>query len=286
MSKNDRQSDGRSEIQPGADDVPWPPGAIAAIAIASGFSAIVLLIYWGHFRRYPVSADPSAWGPFGDYIGGLLNPVVAFCALLLLAASLRLQARELSSALREFKAATKLMARQSFEANLWQMLKLHHEFARGITLTTAANAEIHGRSCFSAFSGRLKELAAIHRDEDQKIRAEKIWRYFVLDYEPYMTHYLRLLERILNLIESEANSEKVGEADRADIKTHIETVRATLSRDELIVLFFWGISSNNIKQVLDKYELLRHIEVGTFPRSDFAELYRHLGSTPPAIDAE
>jgi len=277
-------SRGRPGAQPDAGDIPWPPGVGWAIAIASGLSALVLLVFWFNFRDYRISRDPGAWGPFGDYIGGLLNPVVGFCALLLLASSLSLQARELSTALREFQAATKLMARQSFEANLWQMLKLHHEFARAIALITAANAQIHGRSCFSVFSGRLVELAAIHGDQDEKIRAEKIWKNFLLDYEPYLGHYLRLLQRILKSIESEANNPEADEIEQADIETYIDTVRASLSRDELTVLFFWGLSSNDITQVIDACKLLENMEVATFPRSEFRALYPHLRSAILATD--
>jgi NhaP-type Na+/H+ and K+/H+ antiporter len=42
-------------------------------------------------------------GAFGDFIGGLLNPVVAFLAFLLLARSLRIQGYELSQATSAFK---------------------------------------------------------------------------------------------------------------------------------------------------------------------------------------
>ncbi len=52
-------------------------------------------LYFDYYRGYSLSSDPTLWGAFGDYIGGLLNPVVAFFAFVLLAKSVRIQQTEL-----------------------------------------------------------------------------------------------------------------------------------------------------------------------------------------------
>jgi hypothetical protein len=49
------------------------------------------------FRSNPLSQDPNDWGVFGDYIGGLLNPVVATFALILLWISVGIQRKELKA---------------------------------------------------------------------------------------------------------------------------------------------------------------------------------------------
>jgi len=56
---------------------------------------LVLLItfvigaYVVRFHNHALSATPVEWGPFGDYIGGLLNPIFSFFAFIALLMTLR-----------------------------------------------------------------------------------------------------------------------------------------------------------------------------------------------------
>lgn len=43
--------------------------------------ATPIVAYVWHFRNSDLSSDPQAWGVLGDYLGGLLNPVIAFANL-------------------------------------------------------------------------------------------------------------------------------------------------------------------------------------------------------------
>lgn len=52
--------------------------------------------FWWSVPGSELSSKADDWGTFGDYFGGLLNPVVALAALMLLAWSIRLQKRELA----------------------------------------------------------------------------------------------------------------------------------------------------------------------------------------------
>jgi len=53
------------------------------IIITTAITAPIL----NHFNsiNYKLSNDISHWGAFGDYIGGLLNPIISLCSLFLLA---------------------------------------------------------------------------------------------------------------------------------------------------------------------------------------------------------
>lgn len=44
-----------------------------------------------------LSTNPNDWGTFGDFIGGVVNPLIAFMAFYWLTASVRLQKEELAS---------------------------------------------------------------------------------------------------------------------------------------------------------------------------------------------
>jgi hypothetical protein len=63
---------------------------LAVIAITVGAYALRF-----HSRLW--SAEPDAWGQFGDYLGGVMNPLIAFGAFYWLATSVALQKAELSA---------------------------------------------------------------------------------------------------------------------------------------------------------------------------------------------
>jgi hypothetical protein len=57
-------------------------------------AVIVVVVYVLNFDGR-LSDDPTAWGAFGDYVGGVLNPVFAFLAFIALLLTIILQSREL-----------------------------------------------------------------------------------------------------------------------------------------------------------------------------------------------
>ncbi|MBK3431605.1 hypothetical protein JJD73_19335 [Pseudomonas fluorescens] len=77
--------------------------AVAAIAALSaiGIVCIIYILAFGTTR----SSDPAIWGQFGDYVGGVLNPLFALAAFLSALWSISLQQRE-------YRAASKQLAAQ------------------------------------------------------------------------------------------------------------------------------------------------------------------------------
>ncbi|HEY6436916.1 MAG TPA: hypothetical protein VIY47_10010, partial [Ignavibacteriaceae bacterium] len=66
----------------------------AYIIFAATLIVIVYLIYWFRFYvalDYEASKDPAVWGQLGDYVGGVLNPLLSFISIVLLIKSLVLQ---------------------------------------------------------------------------------------------------------------------------------------------------------------------------------------------------
>lgn len=45
---------------------------------------IMLGLYFIKFGFYPLSESPQNWGAFGDFLGGILNPILSFAALIVL----------------------------------------------------------------------------------------------------------------------------------------------------------------------------------------------------------
>ncbi len=76
---------------------------------------------------YSFSEDTAVWGQLGDYVGGLLNPILSFIALVLLIKSLSLQ-NEANEGLRsELKRNEKSEKLRSFEALFFGMINSQKE---------------------------------------------------------------------------------------------------------------------------------------------------------------
>jgi hypothetical protein len=39
-------------------------------------AVVVVAVYAGRFWRHDFADMPGAWGEFGDYVGGVINPIV------------------------------------------------------------------------------------------------------------------------------------------------------------------------------------------------------------------
>lgn len=64
------------------------------MALVLVFILFVVGSYVSWFRNRPIG-DSSDWGTFGDYLGGVLNPLLGFATLLLLIRTLQAQREEL-----------------------------------------------------------------------------------------------------------------------------------------------------------------------------------------------
>ncbi|MCS4292715.1 large-conductance mechanosensitive channel [Comamonas sp. BIGb0152] len=67
----------------------------------SGIAACLIgayLIYFGLILGQNPATDSDKWGAFGDFIGGVLNPIVAFAAFFWLTESVKIQKEELAKA--------------------------------------------------------------------------------------------------------------------------------------------------------------------------------------------
>ena len=72
------------------------------LASAAGAVVITIFVYRYHFGG-PVSTEAAAWGQFGDFFGGTLNPNFAFLSFTALVVTLALQTRQLDISARQLE---------------------------------------------------------------------------------------------------------------------------------------------------------------------------------------
>ena len=80
------------------------------IAVLLIFSAVT--VYF-HYFRGEVLVEHDKWGQFGDYVGGVLNPIFGFLGLIALLLTLKLQSQELHLSTKELKKSAKALKLQN-----------------------------------------------------------------------------------------------------------------------------------------------------------------------------
>ena len=107
----------------------WILGGIAVAAFI-----FILERYINNFKTFPIANDSATWGTFGDYLGGTLNPIISFLALIGLLYTIHQQAQEMQATREELEQAAEQQRRQSeifnlqqFESTFFSLLEQHNK---------------------------------------------------------------------------------------------------------------------------------------------------------------
>lgn len=80
---------------------------IVFIKIGAFFIFLAFVFYFINFGFQGLSKDQEVWAQFGDYFGGVLNPVFAFLAFIALLITINLQNKALSQSKKELELTRK-----------------------------------------------------------------------------------------------------------------------------------------------------------------------------------
>lgn len=112
----------------------WVLGGIAVAAFI-----FVLERYINNFKTFPIANDSATWGTFGDYLGGTLNPIISFLALIGLLYTIHQQAQEMKATRDELERTAEQQSRQSeifnlqqFESTFFSLLEQHNKVVERI----------------------------------------------------------------------------------------------------------------------------------------------------------
>ncbi|WP_040392216.1 hypothetical protein [Cellvibrio sp. BR] len=92
---------------------------VKIIFIAFSVVALTWFSYWlnfGFFLKYEISNSQEHWGQLGDFLGGILNPILTFLTILILIQSLSLQKNEIEK-------NKKYEKMKSFETHFFNMIE-------------------------------------------------------------------------------------------------------------------------------------------------------------------
>lgn len=221
-------------------------------------------------------------GTFGDFFGGVLNPILTFGTLIGLAITVLMQRVQLKEARVEANRNGVSQQLQAFETTFFNMLYLHAENARHLTFDQAvfpvethaklnlfhkvvglasrapkATDLVHGRAVFAAV------LKATARSDFQTQPQIEAYRMLQIDHNDVLGHYFRHLYQILDHVDRfKIDGQLVAFEMR---KRYSNILRAQLSSHELAVLLLNCVErmvddGAFIKKVIH-YQLLEHLPV-------------------------
>lgn len=235
---------------------------IAGLILILFIISIISLIFdWG-----------GKLGPFGDFIGGVANPLLTFLTFICLIKTIFMQRDELSLTRKEYTETKKVLKTQSIESTFYNGINLHHEIVNNLKIKlTLQNAlpnlsaikdvkgfdgnEFSGRDCFSAL---ITALSQRYTNVDAMVCTYKELN---RNRNEWFGHYFRNLYRILKTIDDLPQA-YVSDEEKTQ---YCHTLRAQLSSNELFVLMlncYEDVCDNGqFRDLLSRYQMLEHLPI-------------------------
>ncbi|NOR68498.1 MAG: hypothetical protein GQ532_02175 [Methylomarinum sp.] len=128
---------------------------ISVVAIAFAW-----LSYWYNFsylNSYVISNKPENWGLLGDFLGGVLNPILTFFTIVLLVSSLSIQKESNSHLKSEIEKNERFEKIRSFESRFFNMIDSQKTIFNSFHLKVISSGEVNVKHTASA----VNELESI-----------------------------------------------------------------------------------------------------------------------------
>ncbi|MGA2193117.1 MAG: putative phage abortive infection protein [Nitrospirota bacterium] len=214
----------------------------------------VIIPYCLNFNCFEFAKEQNTWGVFGDYVGGLLNPIFAFFSFLLLLGTFLYQKQETEDSKKDAEDSKATNEQQRFENIFFNMVNLHHEIVKALSV-----GEEKGKNCFKIYRQKLEKELRLFLNKEDLIKTFRISYNLFFDEEGNkadLGHYFRNLFQILRIID---------EKEIKDKKTYIRIIRAQLSDPELAMLYYNSLSCYGYKYIkyINDYDFLDNLDVNS-----------------------
>ncbi len=236
------------------------------LPVLAGLGFLVAVGFYATSFSGELADSNEIWGQFGDYLGGLLNPIFGFLSLIAILATLFVQGQELRYSTEELaksaealKLQSEAMVQQNFENTFFQLLRLHNDIVNAIDLRETQTLQVtsKGRDCFRPFYKRFKDhwtkQSSEHTDRSDRERINHLYLAYYPRIEAELGHYFRSLYNIVKLVDRSSVANK---------RLYTNLIRAQLSKFELALLFYNCLSdmgSEKFLPLIRKYDLLKMI---------------------------
>ncbi|EGQ8454128.1 putative phage abortive infection protein [Vibrio parahaemolyticus] len=226
------------------------------------YSSITIIIINTLFNR-----DENGvfnWGQYGDFMGGVLNPILSFVAIMGVLVTIVIQHNELKETRKEFKRSADALDKQSkslntqnFESAFFNLLELHSEIVNSQLFTEDTDSKnVVGKKCFNTYYFKFIDNALNIKEVATSIPSEKLIEYSYKTFDKKskknLEQYLRNLYSTLRFVEK---------SDVLNKEYYYEMFKAQLSGFELALIFYDGLFGidQGSKRLIERSSLLENI---------------------------
>jgi len=173
--------------------------------------------------------------------------------------------KELEGQKEQMIEQNKTLKQQRFENTFFQMVNLHHKIVDSIEITDGPH-KVLGRQGFKVVYDSFRSAVF-----SKSFSYDEIIEIYLRHYENHQSnfsHYFRNLYRIIKFIDQSDSDEKQRYAD---------ILRAQLSPQEMLMLFYNGLTyhgDKKMKPLMEKYELLKNIPQRSLIEFDHKRKYK------------
>jgi len=220
-----------------------------ALLIEIALLAVVSIFIWDLML---VDKNIKDFGQWGDFFGGILNPILTFLTFIGLMITIILQQIELKESRVEFKRTADALNKQEqhmqiqgFENTFFKMLELHNNIVENLKFSKEIESHYMDVEKFEAEGREVFEKIVLYLNAGWsfKLSPITIYKSKIQKQNYILGHYFRNLYQILKFIQKNENKLNL------DLKQYSNMLRAQLSSFELLLLFL-----NCFKNVTDKGE--------------------------------
>jgi hypothetical protein len=242
--------------------LPWFAGLFAVLLVA---------MYALAFKSVPWNERPDAWGQFGDYIGGLLNPLVSLFTLMVAVAVWRLQKKELEETRKVLQRQAEHLDQSNQNEEQDRNEKIFNMLMDKLA-DAAASAEgqqRHSLEYINSLGGLIWSHQGTHGGPNfvtaYERRSQNDIDSIVEAFKPKINSYAQLAALALSAIERKI----------ADREFFVKVFCAQLGSAQVSLLCYLGCSTHyvtlhdliqslSVHKVLPENELRQHLEYGWY----------------------
>lgn len=305
---------GKGEINSSEDSVGADPDGqqlkiiyVAAIVVV-GISICLLFLYFKQFGSLGLSSDNGHWGTFGDYFGGVVNPIVGMLTVFLVLHSIRIQRKELRASLEELAKSNEALISQNstlsvqnFEQTFFSWLKMYREQIAVLQFENG-DGKLSERTGLMAmkkwYDNRLNEeslrvgqmrildnanlgsaiLNGLYYENAPSEVHDAIYRNILANWEELFRNTsfqldgsFRTLYRLITWIDNQQKNV----LDAHQKWFYVGIVRAQLSWIEGVYQYYNGLTvrGEKFRALSDKYALFDNLDFSAYPSLRFIEFY-------------
>ncbi|UTW49823.1 putative phage abortive infection protein [Bacterioplanoides sp. SCSIO 12839] len=204
---------------------------IAALALA-----LVLGIYFFKFGGY-LSSDQGVWGTFGDFVGGTLNPLLAFASLCAILLTMKMQSDELKTSTNALRQQGEYLELQAIENTFFSMLEVYNKKVNSLELNEDVGRKVFGSAYDMLNRAYDGDRIKFEGGDELKI-VQHAYKRFYSKNKPVIQPVMTLLNQIIEYIEKSESP--------VSVVSYSDILKSVMNENEVLLLFYHSISFDGL----------------------------------------